>query len=969
MSTHVLRPWTDLVKLHPDVEAGALTEAVFAIDLGAIAASDPNVPVVNRDPMAFFRATYLTTDLQKLLDEVLGSLSGNPGYNRVLKLRVPFGGGKSHTLAALFHAARNRAALDSIPEAKGFARPSDVAVAVFDGEKFDARDGKTMENGQTIQTMWGWIAWQIDPEKAFPIVAGHDKDRVAPGGDVIREVLTRGAGGRPVLILLDEVLKYMERSAAVSVLDSTLQRQAKDFFQNLTIEVAGSAKAALVYSLTWSAREALGNVGLLAEVDKLANRVDQLREPVTGDEVLPILQRRLLGSAPDASVASEVATAYADVVTGMKRAHAESASERHMAEEEGGLLRDRMQSAYPFHPALIDIMRERWTAVDAFQRTRGALRFLASCMYSLKKNSGAKALLGPGEVPLKDVDVRVKMLKELGVQNDYDPVITADIDGPNARAKRIDDRLSRDNPALASVRPATRIATAILLFSFGGLKRDGSGSEETLPSGVTENELLAACVDPGLDNITATAVLSELRNSCLYLHYDGVRYCFKKDPNVTKLIEDAEQTVAREDSHSRGNGPVRSMVKEMLEQRLSGHHTAVVWPAKSQDISDEEPRFLVAYLPLDFASEGKTEQDRQARDYLTKYGDRPRRYRNGLGIAIPEKKQIEALRRAVRYLLAIDRVESKKHQLRLTKDQLDQLKERKRTEQAAAESCFRDLYTAVWLPRVVGGELEIEKVERGGRPLQATGIHERIMELLTSVGTQRIHGKVMPRKIAERVRLGEALIEGEKPVIGIKVTDIVESFFRDIAPPRLESEYVLRKGISRGVEEGIFAYTSGGAPALGGDGKYQVNLEKVVLGHPILEDEIDFDSGFLMMPSAVPKDSSARLYDTGLDETGVTLPLGEHTSLPETDTESETTAGAKSETTGRKQRISITFEATREQVFKAFPAIANLADKSDGAKVRIIIKGYSSAGYDSSWLRNAVDEPLDEADIDRLQDE
>ncbi|HOL04929.1 MAG TPA: hypothetical protein PLO04_02195, partial [Syntrophorhabdaceae bacterium] len=167
MSTHTLRPWTDLVKLHPDVEAGALTEAVFAIDLGAIAAGDPNVPVVNRDPEAFFRATYLTADLRKLLDEVLASLSGKSGYNRVLKLRVPFGGGKSHTLASLFHAARRREALDGIPEAKEFARPGNVAVAVFDGEKFDALSGKTLEDGRIIQTMWGWIAWQIDPEKAF----------------------------------------------------------------------------------------------------------------------------------------------------------------------------------------------------------------------------------------------------------------------------------------------------------------------------------------------------------------------------------------------------------------------------------------------------------------------------------------------------------------------------------------------------------------------------------------------------------------------------------------------------------------------------------------------------------------------------------------------------------------------------------------------------------------------------------
>lgn len=60
------------------------------------------------------------------------------------------------------------------------------------------------------------------------------------------------------------------------------------------------------------------------------------------------------------------------------------------------------------------------------------------------------------------------------------------------------------------------------------------------------------------------------------------------------------------------------------------------------------------------------------------------------------------------------------------------------------------------------------------------------------------------------------------------------------------------------------------------------------------------------------------------------------------------------------------FEASRDQVFKAFPAIANLADKSDGGKIRIRIEGISGDGYDPSWLRNAVDEPLDEADIERF---
>ncbi|MFN3487418.1 MAG: AAA family ATPase, partial [Planctomycetota bacterium] len=287
--------------------------------------------------------------------------------------------------------------------------------------------------------------------------------------------------------------------------------------------------------------------------------------------------------------------------------------------------------------------------------------------------------------------------------------------------------------------------------------------------------------------------------------------------------------MSRQETQAGGRGPVRDKIKEMLEARLARHHAAVVWPGKSQEIPDEDPRFLVAYLPLEFAEETKADQERLAKDYLSKYGDRPRRYRNGLGLAIPDKKQIEALRRAVRYLLAIERVDAKKQQLRLTKDQLDQLKERRRTEEAAAESCFRDLYAAVWLPRVESGEIDVERVERGGRPLQAADIHERIMELLTSVGTPRVHGSVTPRKIAERVKLGEPVPQGGTPVLGLKASEVLESFFRDIAPPRLASSDVLRKAIARGVTEGIFAYTSGSQPALGADGKFRVSRDKVVV--------------------------------------------------------------------------------------------------------------------------------------------
>ncbi|MFH1009850.1 MAG: DUF499 domain-containing protein [bacterium] len=956
MSSSTLRPWTEVVRLHPDVEAGALTEALFAIDLGAIAEGSTTVPVVNRDPQEFFRATYLTADLSKLLNEVLASLAGKENYNRVLKLRTPFGGGKSHTLAALYHASKSRAVLDHFPELKGFANPGSVAVAVFDGEKFDALSGKDVGGGRTVKTMWGWLAWQIDPKKAYPIVEEHDQKRVSPGGDTIRKLFTEGAGGRPVLILIDELLQYVERAGSVSVLDSTLQRQAKDFFHNLTVEVANSRNWALVYSLQWSkSKEALAHLALLEELDHIAARVDQMREPVQGDEVLPVVQRRLLGEFPPADRTQDVAEVYSGLVSGMQRSFAESESGRRQAEEEGLLLRDRIQKAYPFHPALIDAMRDRWASIDAYQRTRGALRFLGKVLHALKKEGTSTALVGPGDIPIRTPEVRLQMLKELGAQNDYDPVISEDITGPNARAKRIDERLARETPALANVRPATRLATAILVYSFGGLKKEGKGEMELLPPGISERELLAACVSPDLDNITAMAVLAELRNMCVYLHYDGVRYCFKKDPNVIKLIEEEEKHVTAKD--------VMGRVRDLLGKKLAGSPNTFVWPDNSSDLPDGEPQFILGYLPLDFAVLPSKEQDTKAWEMLYQYGNRPRRYRNGIGVVVPDKKAAEAVKRAVGTMIAIERVEGKKRQLRLSDSQLDELKERRRTEEAASDSAFKDLYTAVWLPRMeedADGQRKegIERVDKATRTLQATEINKRVMELLTVAGVQRLYPTVTPRKLTERVKLGESTAEGESLRLGVRVSDIVDAFYSFLEPPRLESAGAIRKAIVKGVQEGMFGYTSGLVPALGADGKFAVNPDKVVMGRSIDEDEVDFDSGFLMVPSAIPlPEPKPPIVGTPPVEPPV-APVPTVGAIPPQPPDKPRL--------DRHPYVRIRFRADREQVFKVFKAVANLADKSDEGKVTVCVEGKSSAGYDSSWLRNAVEEPLDEADVERM---
>ena len=174
-----LRPWLESVQLHADVLSEHFSEDIFALDLGALsdyllgkalgqpASKLPQVPAVYRDASSFFAASYLTAGLKSLLQDVLSGLTGGKG-GRVLKLVTPFGGGKSHTLAALLHGALSRSALDALPEAKGLPRPESAKVAVVDGQFFDVAVGKQVPNeGFKAQTIWGWIAWALGGQRGL----------------------------------------------------------------------------------------------------------------------------------------------------------------------------------------------------------------------------------------------------------------------------------------------------------------------------------------------------------------------------------------------------------------------------------------------------------------------------------------------------------------------------------------------------------------------------------------------------------------------------------------------------------------------------------------------------------------------------------------------------------------------------------------------------------------------------------
>jgi Protein of unknown function (DUF499) len=948
----VIKPWVQVVQVHPDVDSPSFSEDIFALDLGPLADGSKSVPAVYRDPEHFFRVSYLTKGLRSLLEDTLSRLTGGEG-NRVLKLLTPFGGGKSHTLASLFYAARNRKALDVLPEAQSLPRPSNVRTAVFDGGFFDATKGKDIPGEKLrAQTMWGWIAWSLGGKKGYEMLRQQDEARVAPGADEIKELLAQG----PNLILLDEVLQYLISAGGIKVHQTTLRDETMNFLDRLIRAVGNTQDAALIFSLQSSKRESLDYVNLLQTIDHLAARKDQLREPVEGNEILSVIQRRLLARIPAPEEAAPAANAYQQIITQMKRGYAKGAAEERQADEEGIALRQRMLAAYPFHPALIDVMREQWAAIPEFQRTRGALRFLAACLRATKREERSRVVLGPGDVPIYDAEVRLAFFKEVGQQADFQAVLESDFIGASARAKRIDDRRSKENPSETGKRAALRLATAILMYSFGGRKRDGANGTELLPPGITEPELLSVCIGPDLDSTTALACLKELKEQCLYLHFDGVRYCFKKDPNVTLLVEQEADAVGRNERQ------VEERIKEMLEARITGRN-AVVWKQKSGEIADKEPYFLVAYMPLDFGSQAPSGREAAAKEIFEYYGTTPRKYRNGLGLAVPASDQIEILRRSVRYLIAIDHVREKPKQHNLTDEQKEQLRERERTEAAAAESALLKLYGEVWLPKVTSDGIVIDVVAAGGRPLQTTlnekkqaRVHDRVMELLVDV-QRRVFQTTVPNKIIELFKLGE----GAPPTLGIKTADVVDGFYSFLGFPRLATTDALKKAIAKGVKDKLFAYYSGPTPTMGAVGKYQVPVTRVRFEAVISEDEIDLDTGFLMMPLTLPV--SATIPTAGVVEppgTGVAI-AGSGPSTGSAPGISGPSATAPSTQPIAQKTVEISFSADRNQLFTAWNAIANLADLA--GKVNLTVRADSAQGFDRTKLQNGVLEPLRESNL------
>ncbi|MGH9067031.1 MAG: Swt1 family HEPN domain-containing protein, partial [Acidimicrobiales bacterium] len=253
-----LAPWREVIQPHDDVVVqGRFSLAEFAADLHQVSLGEGADEYAA--PVAFFERTFLTAGLQDLLGEAVVRLSGRGGPP-VVDLQTSFGGGKTHSMIALYHLFSGTA-LDAFPQevqdlvrAKGVTGLPEVDRAVLVGTRISPGQGDPKPDGTTVGTLWGELAWQLGGAEGYAMVAEADRTRTNPG-DALRRLLAAHA---PCLVLIDEWVAYARQLYADdTLLGGTLDTHIS-FAQTLT-EAARVTGALVVVSIP--ASEASGRVG------------------------------------------------------------------------------------------------------------------------------------------------------------------------------------------------------------------------------------------------------------------------------------------------------------------------------------------------------------------------------------------------------------------------------------------------------------------------------------------------------------------------------------------------------------------------------------------------------------------------------------------------------------------------------------------------------------------------------------
>jgi hypothetical protein len=737
--------WHQVVAPHPDIRAGKFDESVFAADLSDVTAD--RGPLEYRDAETFFRKTYPTQGLVNLLSAILSRIAGQGKGEAVIQIQTPFGGGKTHSLIALYHLLTRSDGLKSLDTISQVLKQTGVdsvpraQVATFVGTAADPLKGKTP---------WGELAKQLSH---YPLLREHDQKRRAPGKDLLHQLLT----DRPTLILMDEVAEY-----AVKAKD--FNEQVMAFFQELTETVKVLPQCVLVVTLPSSAPYGEEGERALQQLQSIFGRVEAVYTPVEGEEVYEIIRRRLFEDTPDPKEARRVADSYWEIYQRL--------GDDVPREVREPAYRDKLRKAYPFHPELIDILFERWSTFPTFQRTRGVLRLLAEVVADLYRREHPAPLIQPAYLSLTESAIRRELLKHIG--NAYEGVIASDIADGNAKAQKIDREMGSE---YARFGVASGLATAIFFGSFSGSEKKGVGIQR----------LRLALLREGIPPAVVGDALRRLEEELWYLHVEGGVYSFSSQPNLNRVIVEKEEAV--HDDH------IAEEIRTRAEKAAGSELAVKPWPKVSQDVPDTKDLKLAVLSPEHARQSSAT--GAFVEEMLKKCGTPFRTYQNTLLALAPDSGEFATLRQQVKRLLALRAIRDDKTLMR----QLSE--ENKKT----LESKLKDIESGIpfrilsaYRHFAKAGESSLEWFDLGLPTVGEKGsLAKRVREYLK--GQELLLDKIPPQRLLQKTLRDD---EQERPLV-----EIVDAFRKYPQLPMLESEAVVLTAVAHGVREGTFGVKVG----------------------------------------------------------------------------------------------------------------------------------------------------------------
>ncbi len=695
-STGGLTPWREVVTPHKDVASGRYQQAEFAADLWQVHIGEGSDEY--RKPVEFFRRTYLTESLKQLLTGAVRRISGQGG-DPVVQLQTNFGGGKTHSMLALYHlfsgtAHGELAGIDSVLKESEISKIPSVKRVVLVGNKISPGNPVTKSDGTVVHTLWGELAWQLghaaggikEAKKAFLRIQADDEKATSPG-DVLRELMSTYG---PCLILIDEWVAYARQLHDKSDLPAGSFATHFTFAQALTESAKLAKHCLLVISLPSSDTsgsphtqaddvEVGGERGRTA-LDRLRNavgRVDASWRPASAEEGFEIVRRRLfepLAEKAQFVARDTVAKAFFDLY---RTQHQEFPPECRDSDYER-----RLKAAYPIHPEIFDRLYSDWSTLVKFQRTRGVLRLMAAVIHSLWEKGDRNPLILPANLPIDDPRVQFELTRYLS--DNWVPVIEKDVDGPNALPLRLDG----DVPNLGKYAACRRVARTIYL---------GSAPTATAANrGVEDRRIKLGCVMPGESPTVFGDALRRLSGAATYLYQDGSRYWYSTQPTVTKLADDRAEQLKRDP-----DAVMRELDARLrADIRQNGDFSRIhPLPQSGQDVTDDlTARLVVLGIDHPYSKDPGNPAETLAKAIFESRGNAPRLFRNTLVFLAVDKTRLQDLDEAVRRFLAWDSILSEKETLNLDPHQVKQAETQQKSADGAVMARIPESYQWLLVP-------------------------------------------------------------------------------------------------------------------------------------------------------------------------------------------------------------------------------------------------------------------------------